>query len=164
MVLRPLREDDADHLFRWINDRELVAFNAPFTPVSREHHDAWFRRIRGRGDVRIFGIEESSSGRLVGSCQLLNIQPDAGTADLQIRIGERDAWSRGLGTHAVQALLSFGHRDLGLRQVSLSVRADNPRAIRMYEKCGFVSVGIVRAAVQIEGRTVDMARMTVRLP
>ena len=54
--LAALRDEDSDRLFTWINDRELVVSSAPFRPVARADHDAWFAAIREREDVRIFGI------------------------------------------------------------------------------------------------------------
>ncbi len=44
--LTPLRDEDSDRLFAWINDRELVVSSAPFRPVARADHDAWFAAIR----------------------------------------------------------------------------------------------------------------------
>ena len=73
VTLSPLLVEDSDLLFGWINDRELVVRSAPFRPISRAEHDAWFEQVRQRDDVRIFGIRED--GRLVGSCQLHSHQP-----------------------------------------------------------------------------------------
>jgi len=54
--LAPLRDEDAEPMFEWINDRELVILNAPFKPVSLDEHESWFERIRQTPDVEIFGI------------------------------------------------------------------------------------------------------------
>jgi RimJ/RimL family protein N-acetyltransferase len=135
IVLEPLRDEDCDPLFAWINDPELVALSAVFRPVTRAEHEAWFRSVRERDDVGIFAIREE--GRLVGSCQLL---VDGAQAELRIRLGEADARGRGLGTQAVRALVAHGFEELGLSRIWLQVFAVNARAIRAYEKAGFVSV------------------------
>lgn len=157
--LRALEPGDSDALFRWINDRETVVFNAPFEPVLREDHDRWFDAVRASRSVHIFAIEECAGGRLVGSCQLLNVSAKHRKAELQIRIGEPAARDRGLGTQAVRQLLAFGFGELGLHRIALTVRADNPRAIRAYEKCGFEREGLLRDAAFIEGRFVDLVCM-----
>ena len=41
-MLEPLRDEDSDVLFAWINDPELVQLSAVFRPVTRVEHDAWF--------------------------------------------------------------------------------------------------------------------------
>lgn len=162
--LRPLEPRDSDVLFRWINDRATVVFNAPFEPVSREDHDRWFEAVRLSRNVRIFAIVEVGTDRLIGSCQLLNISDRHRSAELQIRIGEPDARDRGLGSHAVRKLLEVGFGSLGLHRISLTVRADNPRAIRVYEKCGFQREGLLRDAAWIEGKFVDLVCMAALAP
>ncbi|WP_167784714.1 GNAT family N-acetyltransferase [Ramlibacter rhizophilus] len=163
-LLRPLRDEDSDTLFRWINDRETVVFNAPFHPVTRADHERWFERVRRDPSLRIFAIDEVPGGRLVGSAQLLDISPLHRSAQLQIRIGEADARGRGIGTEAVRLLLAQAWGELGLHRVALTVRADNARAIRAYEKCGFVREGLLRDAALIEGRYVDLVCMGVLSP
>ena len=161
VLLRPLDPRDSDALFRWINDRDTVVFNAPFEAVARADHDRWFDAIRQAGDVRIFAIVERAGDRLVGTCQLLNISRRHRSAELQIRIGEPDARGKGLGTHAVRQLVAHGFGELGLHRIALTVRTDNERAIRTYRSCGFQEEGIAREAAFIEGRFVDLLCMAI---
>lgn len=164
VLLRPLEPGDSDALFRWINDRDTVVFNAPFRPVARADHERWFEAIRQAPDVRIFAIVERAGPRVVGTCQLLNISAAHRSAELQIRIGEPDARDRGLGTQAVRLLLQHGFTELRLHRIALTVRADNLRAIRAYEKCGFAREGLLRDAAFIEGRYVDLVCMAALAP
>ncbi len=135
LTLEPLRDEDSDALFAWINDRELVELSAVFRPVSRAEHDAWFASVRSRDDVTIWAIREE--GGLVGTCQLIVAGAEA---ELRIRIGVRDAQSRGIGTWAVRELVRRGFDDLGLERIWLQVFDVNERAIRAYEKAGFATV------------------------
>jgi len=145
LALEPLRDEDSDALFAWINDRELVELSAVFRPVSRAEHDAWFADVRRRGDVLIRAIRED--GRLVGTCQLI---VDGDEAELRVRIGAADARGRGLGTEAVRRLAAQGFAELALRRIWLQVFAVNARAIRVYEKVGFMRCGERGAAVLME--------------
>ena len=81
--LAPLTAADSAQLFDWINDRELVVLSAPFRPVHQPDHDAWFRDIRSRKDVAIFGIRRTADHRLARSCQLHSIDTVQGSAELQ---------------------------------------------------------------------------------
>jgi RimJ/RimL family protein N-acetyltransferase len=159
VTLSPLQGDDSDLLFTWINDRDLVVRSAPFKPVPRSEHDAWFEQIRRRDDVRIFGIRED--GRLVGTCQLHSIHPVHRSAELQIRIGEPDARGRGLGTAAVARLLEFGFHELGLHRISLHVFATNEPALQLYERAGFRVEGVQREAACIDSVWVDVVLMAI---
>ena len=158
-VLRPLADADSEPLFAWINDKDLVVLNAPFRPVSAAEHGEWFAGIRKRDDLRIFAIADPASGKTVGYCQLKKIDRQAGSAELQIRIGDRVSQGKGLGTRAVRELLSHAFSELGLRKVYLQVFADNERAFRTYEKCGFQVTGVVRDAVRIDGVPKDIREM-----
>src|SRR4051812_6870578 len=103
--LTDLADDDSDRLFSWINDRDLVVRSAPFRPVTRAEHEAWFTGIRARDDVRIFAIRPVDDDELIGSCQLHSIERDAGSAELQIRVGQAEARGHGYGREAVGLLL-----------------------------------------------------------
>jgi RimJ/RimL family protein N-acetyltransferase len=137
--LAPLRDEDSDRLFAWINNRALVVTSAPFRPVARADHDAWFEAIRKRDDVRIFGIRKVDTDELIGSCQLHSIEPGR-TAELQIRIGERHEQGRGYGREAVELLLRHAFGLQGLEQVTLHVFESNAPARAVYRRTGFREV------------------------
>ena len=155
--LRPLRKGDADLLYEWITDRNLVIHNAPFFPVSDTDHEAWVERMMTkRSDLVIFIIEELDFSKTIGTCQLLNINWIHRSAELQIRIGNPAFQGRGCGSEAVKLLCDFGYADLNLHRIYLNVVASNQRAIRAYEKCGFEHQGRLKEAAFIDGRWEDV--------
>jgi RimJ/RimL family protein N-acetyltransferase len=160
VVLTPLRDEDSDRLFTWINDRELVVRSAPFHQVARADHDAWFASVRERDDVRIFAIRRIDGDELIGSCQLHSIEPGR-SAELQIRIGERREQGKGYGREAVELLLREAFGPLGLRRVTLHVFASNAPARAVYAKAGFRELPGVRETVEIDGRAEPVLRMAV---
>ena len=151
--LRPLKKTDAPLLYEWITDRELVIHNAPYFPVTESDHEAWIERMMTkRSDLVIFVIEEIASEKVIGTCQLLNINWIHRSAELQIRIGEAANQGKGYGTEAVRILCEFGLTDLNLHRIYLHVFANNRRAIRAYEKSGFEQEGVLRDAAFIDGK------------
>lgn len=158
--LRALRREDSALLYEWINQRELVIFNAPYHPVSEVDHESWLESMLiKRFDLVIFVIEDIASGQTIGSCQLFNINWRHRSAELQIRIGDQRFQSQGLGSEAVQLLCRFGFDDLNLHRIYLSVFKNNERAIGAYRKCGFVEEGVIREAAFIDGKWIDVAMM-----
>jgi len=161
IALRAAVDSDSDLLFEWINDRDLVVFNAPYRPISRPEHEEWFKRIRKRPDAAFFMIEDRSAGEPVGSCQLINVHPVHRSAELQIRIGVRRSQDQGAGSEAVRQLVEFGFTQLQLHRIALHVFSTNTRAVRVYEKCGFVREGLLRQAACIDGNWVDVICMAI---
>jgi len=74
------------------------------------------------------------------------------------------AQGRGVGLALISALLERAPR-LGLSRVELYVRADNDRAIRLYERVGFVLEGRRRCFVRLSsGEFIDDLVMGCLLP
>ena len=164
--LRPLLKSDAPLLYEWITVRDLVILNSPLYPVSESDHEAWIEKMMTRqADLVIFVIEDIDSGQAIGTCQLIKINWHHRNAELQIRIGVPAFHGKGYGSEAVRLLTVFGFKDLNLHRIYLHVFADNVRAVRAYEKCGFEREGTLREAAHIDGKWVDIAVMgLLRIP
>jgi RimJ/RimL family protein N-acetyltransferase len=66
------------------------------------------------------------------------------SAEAGIFVGVKSLWGRGHGTDAMNALVGWGFDELNLHRIWLRVFADNPRAVRSYEKVGFRVEGRLR--------------------
>jgi len=161
ITLTSITEDDLPVLFDWINDREQVLLNAPYKPIVDSRHRAWFDSIQTRNDLVIFGIRLLETNKLIGSCQLHNINYIHRSAELQIRLGDNSEWGLGYGTEAVRLLLDFAFKDLNLKKVHLHVFSTNSRAIGVYEKVGFVREGLLRKAAHVDGAYIDVVVMGI---
>lgn len=159
--LTALRKSEAKKLFSWINDRDLVLWNSSYRPIAWESHKEWFRSITNRSDVSIFAIRHLRSKRLIGTCQLHSISCTHRSAELAIRIGEKNLLGRGLGTEALRLLLIHGFEDLNLNRIYLTVMNHNKRAIRAYRKIGFRIEGKMRSSAFIGGSFVDVILMGI---
>jgi len=102
-----------------------------------------------------FAIRSLAEDRLLGEVGLWADGWAHGHAWLGIHIGERDYWGKGYGTDAIRLILRYGFTELGLRRVSLSALAANARAIRAYEKAGFVVEGRTRRTTRYDGQWLD---------
>ncbi|EGN97995.1 hypothetical protein SERLA73DRAFT_182813 [Serpula lacrymans var. lacrymans S7.3] len=70
-------------------------------------------------------------------------------------------WDKGYGTEASKFVVDHSFRWLNLHRVSLDVHGDNPRAIAVYQKLGFVVEGRIREAVWKDNVWVDNLSMGV---
>ncbi len=108
-----------------------------------------------------FAILDLQNDKPIGLIELDGVNWTFGDAFVGIGLGERDYWGRGYGTEAMNILLGYAFRELGLRRVSLTVFEYNPRAIHSYEKVGFVHEGRLRQALNRDGRRWDVLFMGI---
>jgi RimJ/RimL family protein N-acetyltransferase len=78
-----------------------------------------------------------------------------------ISLGDREYWGKGYGSDAMRLLLRYAFHELNLHRVSLNVFEYNPRAIRSYEKVGFVHEGRMRKFLNREGKRWDILYMGI---
>lgn len=79
-------------------------------------------------------------GALVAFAQLYRSDSPYGDVELGRFYVDRGHHGRGIAQTLMDAVLAAA-RNLGARKLWLGVWEYNPRAIRFYEKCGFVDVG-----------------------
>ncbi|HKZ70991.1 MAG TPA: GNAT family protein [Anaerolineales bacterium] len=157
-------EQDAAIVARWSRDSEYwrLRDSAPARPITAAQAKRDWEADGGRAAGAVFlAIRTLVEDRLIGTALLDGIGWPHGFGWLGIGIGEREFWGKGYGTDAVQVILRYAFTELNLWRVSLSVLATNARAIRAYEKCGFVLEGRVRGLAHIDGERIDEVFMGI---
>jgi len=97
---------------------------------------------------------------LIGQCSLWGLSPSGHYATLGIVFG-RAFWNQGYGSEALKLILNYAFNELNLNRVQLTVNANNPRAVRAYQKAGFHEEGRAREAFFRYGVWEDMLYMAV---
>ncbi|RPJ50910.1 MAG: N-acetyltransferase [Chloroflexi bacterium] len=160
--LQPLTAEDVPLLTRWFRDAEVVHHlqlsEDPPELMTIEAVRERFNYMDSDPFTRVWRID-TKAGRPIGQIELVNLHPLQKRAEMHISIGEKDYWSGGYGSDAVLTMLRFAFNDLGLRRVYATPDADNIRAIRSFEKCGFVLEGTLREHRLRHGQPVDMVMM-----
>jgi len=137
--LRLLEEGDLPLTLAWRNQDHIRRWF--FTPevISPEQHRAWFEKYLERDDDFVFVIEETEElRRPVGQVALYRVDWEAGRAEYgRLLIGDSAAAGKGLARRATSLLLREALGRWGLDAIHLEVRADNAKAIAVYDACGF---------------------------
>jgi RimJ/RimL family protein N-acetyltransferase len=161
VVLRALEETDLDHCMSWVNDPQVTHFLSSFLfPVSRSAELAFIQRA-ARGDDphnRVLAIC-LHDGTYLGNIGLHRIDYRNGTAEVGLVIGARQYWGQGYAREALLCLMQFAFNQLGLRKLTLRVFADNQRALRLYQRCGFQVEGVLKEQHFAHGRYLDEVHM-----
>lgn len=160
--LGPLRRDLLPLHVRWANDPEVTLTLAGRAgPSTLEDQIAWYEKEGSTRDERkvYFLIYELASERAIGALDLSAVDHFNRTAWFAIFIGERDCRGKGYGTEATRLALGYAFGPLGLHNVTLSIHADNERAIRAYTRAGFQVVERRREVVRRNGACLDLVLM-----
>jgi RimJ/RimL family protein N-acetyltransferase len=147
---------------RWYADPEVARLTRyQEGPMARPEIERFFQaRVLG-ADSLAMAIHERATDRLIGTCAFSQLDGENGSALFHITIGEKDAWNRGFGTEATQLMLEHAFERLRLHRIGLSVFAFNERAIRAYQRAGFVIEGRAREAIRRDDRWWDEVEMSI---
>jgi RimJ/RimL family protein N-acetyltransferase len=162
VVLRRHAPGNVAAFLRWYADPEIARLaRYQATPMRPEEIERFFKaRVVGPNALAM-AVHEKRTNRLVGTCAFSQLDGENGSALYHITIGEQDAWGHGFGTEATQLMLDHAFGTLGLHRIALYVFEFNERAIRAYQRCGFVVEGRSRESIWRDGRWWDEMAMSV---
>ena len=161
-MIRQLRLGDVD-IFRRIRLESLQTDPQAFASTAKDWESLpeaeWARRMTANpvfvdfdGDepVGIAGLLRHSAAKMAHRAHVIMVF---------VRPSHR-------GQGRAEALMDHARdhaKGMGLRMLELSVSAENPAAIRFYERMGFAEVGRIPAGYLVDGRETDELIMVQRL-
>ena len=109
-----------------------------------------------------FGIETLDTKTLVGIVNLVNVSWISHNAEVgTLAIFDAEGWGKGYGSDAMRVLLDMAFSVLNLHSVYLWVAGFNKRAIKFYERIGFVNTGKIREMAYRNGKRYDVVTMDI---
>lgn len=162
--LRAIEKDDLPRFTAWLNDPEVRQGLQINVPLSNPQEERWYQSTLERPleeQPLVIEVDLKGQWQAVGNISLMNIDWKERSVEVGIFIGAKTLWSQGYGRDAMRLMLRHAFQNLNLHRVFLRVYASNPRAIRSYEKAGFILEGTMRQAHFQEGRYVDVLLMSV---
>jgi RimJ/RimL family protein N-acetyltransferase len=159
LEIRPITPDDIEGFHRTLDvvareRKYLASLEAPPMASVRE----FVLENIAKGNPQLVVIAD---GGVVGWCDIVRqtrpIHAHAGVLGMGLLPAFR---GQGHGRRLVEASLQTA-KLAGFSRVELTVHADNPRAIALYERVGFVREGVKRRATCIDGRFGDTIMMAI---
>ena len=145
LVLRALREDDADALYAIFSDLKVMRYWSTPAWTNREPGIAMIARDLAQitNDHLRLGIELIQEKSLIGTCTLFSINYTCRRAEVGYGLGS-SAWQKGYMHEALTALLDYGFRDLNLNRIEADIDPRNVSSAKTLERLGFTKEGHLR--------------------
>lgn len=157
LVLRPVRDDDADALLALFGDAERMRFWGHGPLATQDDAVAYIAEIRAgatRGDLLQWAIspraepagsrrEPGSGDELIGTATLAGVDEEHRRAELGVAL-RREWEGRGLAGEAIAELARHAFEDLGLHRLTADADPRNTAAIALLERLGFRREGLLR--------------------
>lgn len=142
--LRPMNENDWELLYKWNNDREVLYYTEgeETEQYSMEDMQEMYRFISQ--NAYCFIIEYNNYP--IGECwlQQLNLPrliqrfPAMDCRRIDLMIGEKEYWSKGLGTRIIMLLTKYGfEQELADYIFGCDIADYNIRSFHAFEKAGY---------------------------
>jgi RimJ/RimL family protein N-acetyltransferase len=138
LLLRAFNKDDLDPFAEMVGDLDVMQ-RATYDGIPMTESQAWnwlclmlgHWHMRGYG---IWGVEERSSGELVGriGLQFLDWFEDVEL----VWMLAKSAWGKGYASEGARAAIKFGLETLDLPRIAAVIHCENQASIRLAERLG----------------------------
>ena len=128
-MLRPLRADDAEHMWADAHDDEITYFTGSHGEFERHQIEQWCATRSEQPDRLDLAVTGRESGRWLGELVINQWDPDNRSCNFRIALSA-DARNRGIGTEATQLIVDyvFDHvDDPPVNRISLDVYEGSSR-------------------------------------
>ncbi|TCP54645.1 RimJ/RimL family protein N-acetyltransferase [Tumebacillus sp. BK434] len=152
VTLRPVELRDVDALYGFRMDEEVMFWASGGFGVAmhaRVEIEEMVKSQKASGSSRVFVIEAEKDGKqvVIGQISFRDFNRINRNVTIGMFIGDRAFWGKGYGTDALEQFIRMLFTRYGAHRISMDTFADNKRAIRCYEKCGFAVEGVRRDAM-----------------
>ena len=167
IVLRPMGEGDWDLLYKWNNDPDVLYW-FDGDDISARRLEEVQRVYRGMSQKAFMFIGEYK-GRPIAECwlqemnldHLLGKYPGLDLRRIDLGIGEKELWGRGLGTEIIDLLTRFAFAKEAADMVfGPGIREDNARSRKAFAKNGYREVS--KKACEPTAKSVYEIDMAIR--
>lgn len=166
IILVPIRLEEKEDFYQMATHSEGSCFwfdEQELTSITRETfflgwNDDYFDRAKPDKGQCFWIVGEEKK---VGVIAYNTFDANNKKVELDILIGQRENMGKGYGSDALKTIVAYLFNTFDLNKIWIEPKADNPRAVKAYEKAGFQTEGLLRQDVYFDGRFVDCIRMAI---
>ena len=161
IYLRPFEDSDIDLVYFGKNNEEVRKTLFLFEPLNRQSISNELYAWEKSKESILFTICNQKENTAVGQTALFRIDYISRAAIFYIAIYLPEYRGKGYGKQATELMISYAFDILNLNRLQLHVAQNNPNAIKVYEKAGFIKEGTLRQAMYHNNTFVDFDVMGI---
>ena len=164
ITLRLINENDKNLLLKWLTDERVLNFwegKSAVFDLKRITEDFYSEE-----EVEFIKTIIEFNNNPIGYCQMYKLNEELLNEyeypltnkivyGIDQFIGEPEYWGKGIGTKFMKLVLQYLTKEKNAEIIILDPHADNPRAIRCYEKVGFKKIKFLPKHELHDGELVD---------
>jgi len=143
--LRAIEPEDLELLYNWENNNSWWIISNTVAPFSKYTLKRYIRNshksIYETGQLRLM-IDLISGNQTIGTIDIFDFDPFHNRAGIGILIAEEEQRRKGYASMALKCLTDYCFRTLQLHQLWCNILANNRESIELFQKLGFVQIGI----------------------
>ncbi|MDO1511279.1 GNAT family N-acetyltransferase [Maribacter confluentis] len=151
VYLRALEQKDLNFLYELENNTLVWEISGTVTPYSKDvlqlYLDNAHRDIYDVKQLRL--VISNLEHKTIGLIDLFDFDPNHKRAGLGIVIHDEALRNKGVGAEAISLLCNYVFQVLGLRQVYANILEDNMASMHLFQKLGFIPVGVKKDWVRV---------------
>lgn len=166
MQIRRATVADAEKILAYLRiiggESDNLTFGAEGVPFTLEKEKEYLESIlTSDRQLYLIAVEE---GEVVGTAGFTAFARPrlAHRGEINISV-KKSMWGKHVGTRLMEELIHFARETAKVEIISLEVRSDNARAIGLYKKFGFETVGRFEGFMKIHGENISCDMMRLQL-
>jgi len=156
--LRAIEPEDLELLYNWENNNSWWIISNTVAPFSKYTLKRYIRNshksIYETGQLRLM-IDLIAGNQTIGTIDIFDFDPFHNRAGIGILIAEEEQRRKGYASMALKCLTDYCFGTLQLHQLWCNILANNSESIELFQKLGFVQIGIKKDWVKTSDGYLD---------
>lgn len=139
LLVRQLSSDDFDDMFAVYSDPEAMRWVDDGQPITQDECRYWIGVTQKNYETRGYGMSAivlRATGKVIGFCGIVH---PSGQEVAEIKYALLQAhWGKGYATEMARAMIDYGYREYGLREMIATIAPDNLASQKVMAKVGMI--------------------------
>jgi ribosomal-protein-alanine N-acetyltransferase len=153
LVLKEITDEHEKDILLIFSDDEVMTYYDLDTITTIDEARNLIGRMRAGYEAKRYirwGISKKENGNVIGTCGFYNFARQSSRAELGYILAKK-YWKQGIMTEALEAIITFGFREMMLHRIEAFLDPDNIASKLLLAKLGFREEGYLRERDFIRG-------------